>query len=66
MSNHFGREISQIGVDVFAFHTPELATSQHRDYLKYDGKQWVYSLNDEPITGVVNAWYDSESEAIVE
>lgn len=63
MSKHFGNEVPVIGIDVFSFHTPELATKQHRDYLKYDGNKWVYSLNNEPITGVVNAWYDSESEA---
>ena len=63
MSKHFGSERPEIGVDVIAYHTPSFSTRQHRDYLRYDGEQWRYSLNGEPITGAVNAWYEADDEA---
>ena len=62
MSKHFGSEHPEIGVDVIAYHTPNTSTRQHRDYLRHDGEQWRYSLNGEPITGPVSAWYEADDE----
>lgn len=62
MSKHFGNENPDVGVDVYVCHTTELSTIQKFDWMKFDGGQYLYSVDGSIVTSVINAWYDLEDD----